>query len=267
MRRPSTTYVPVCSPSGSSSSAVSRPSITPRADTCLLAQVEDDYSSAHNGLCAISLELTWCNAVADAPLTELGREQCTYLCKRTLESIQQRADLVVSSPLRRTMTTTLIGYSALLERLRKEHPEQPTPILLPLLQERNSHPCDTGSEVEVLQKDPEFAHLDYSTVEKGWNSKTGIYAPENCDERARLVRRWLLNRPEKEIVVVRCHYCCFLRPLTRRGQVAHGDILRHMLQDQERPLGNTEVVTCKFAPNDPEDASLIALEAGTEASV
>jgi hypothetical protein len=45
-----------------------------------------------------------------------------------------------------------------------------------------------------------FADLDFSTLSVDYASKTGIFSPDNAAERARVVRRWLRDRPEKEIV-------------------------------------------------------------------
>lgn len=71
---------------------------------------------------------------------------------------------------------------------------------MPELQEVKAHPCDTGSEREVLEAIEEFGGIDFSGLEEGWNGKEGIYKPEKVLERARVVRRWLREREEKEIV-------------------------------------------------------------------
>lgn len=88
-------------------------------------------------------------AVRDAPLTDLGREQCHQLHEKTKSTIQQEAQLVVVSPvselvisttehtliqvqLRRTMETMLLSYPTLIKRLEKEGK---APIILDLVQE------------------------------------------------------------------------------------------------------------------------------------
>ena len=55
--------------------------------------------------------------ILDAPLTKLGRSQAKDLNKETADSLQKEVELIVSSPLRRTMSTTLDGYPSAIERL------------------------------------------------------------------------------------------------------------------------------------------------------
>jgi broad specificity phosphatase PhoE len=72
--------------------------------------------------------------IPDAPLTALGREQSKNLHSMTKDNIQQTADLLVSSVMRRPMETMLIGYADLQKRLEKEGKP---PIILDTLQEVN----------------------------------------------------------------------------------------------------------------------------------
>ncbi|KAF2770673.1 hypothetical protein EJ03DRAFT_388703 [Teratosphaeria nubilosa] len=76
-------------------------------------------------------------------------------------------------------------------------------ICLPQVQECNDLPCDTGSPREVLEADPE-----------------GFWAadPQAIANRARWVRQWLRERPEKTIVLV-----------------AHGDIPRNITAGPNGP--------------------------------
>lgn len=101
------------------------------------------------------------------------------------------------------MQTALIGYPALIKRLGGVG--QIT--LLPELQEVNDLPCDTGSARDLLESDPEFDGLDFSTLDAAerregvkWTSKKGLYSPDRVEERARWVRRYLRDRPEDVIV-------------------------------------------------------------------
>ncbi len=99
------------------------------------------------------------NPVPDAPLTALGRQQSAELYESTKGTIQMTADLLVSSALRRPLSTMIIGYADLIKKLEAEGKKV---IVLPQLQEvfesvcrRNSAtltgdqcndlPCDTGS--------------------------------------------------------------------------------------------------------------------------
>jgi len=161
-------------------------------------------------------------SIPDARLTPLGRRQSAHLHEKTKDTIQQSAELLVTSAMRRPLSTTLVGYATLKKRLESEG--KPI-VILPQLQECNDFPCDIGSPREELESDPEYAGLDFSLLAPGpaydgldfgilpsnwdWRSKQGFYAP-NLDalhSRARWNRLWLRARPEREIVVVAHHDC------------------------------------------------------------
>ena len=100
--------------------------------------------------------------------------------------------------MRRTLQTMLLGLEPAIKR------GVPV-ILLGELQECGSNPCDTGSPVEVIRK--EFGMhdcLDFSTIEEDWISKRGKYSSSDAAlaKRARWIRRWLKDRPERNIAVV-----------------------------------------------------------------
>ncbi|KAJ3750595.1 histidine phosphatase superfamily [Lentinula detonsa] len=150
-------------------------------------------------------------SIPDPPLTPLGRRQSEELYAQTAE-LQQSADLLVTSPLKRTLQTTIIGYRGIRARLESQNPAKPI-IVLSRLQEVNDIPCDTGSSRDELKQNDEFRGIDFESLEDDWNSKKGDFAPRSVAVRARArwVRRWLRDRPEQNIVVV-----------------AHGDILRQI---------------------------------------
>ncbi|KNZ62284.1 hypothetical protein VP01_1290g5 [Puccinia sorghi] len=136
----------------------------------------------------------------DAILTPLGKQQCSILHKSTEQTIQQSAQLLVSSPLRRTLQTSLMGLPSLIGRLGG-----PSSIIaLPELQENSSSPADTGSSRETLERMEEFDGIDFGRLAKHWNSKTGFWAPDpkSLKIRAAWTRKWLAERPEEEIVIV-----------------------------------------------------------------
>ncbi|GAA5993848.1 hypothetical protein JCM5350_004394 [Sporobolomyces pararoseus] len=187
-------------------------------------------------------------SIPDAPLTKLGREQSAKLRKDTENSWTKEVELLVSSPLRRPMQTFIVGYKPLRERLEKEG--KPV-VLLPELSEVNDLPCDRGSPREVLEADPEFAGLDFSLLDSApsrhdgneWTSKKGFFSPEQVEERAKWVRRWLRDRKEDKIVVV-----------------AHGDILRRLTEVNQTPWANAEVRAYRFESDNDEDALLVKVE-------
>ncbi len=134
-------------------------------------------------------------SMPDPDLTSYGLEQCAHLSRSF--PYYTRIDLLVASPLRRTLNTTLNGFTP---QVQKGMPV----IALPEVQETSDVPADTGSDIEVLREEMKGKPVDLSRVQEGWNSKTGKWAPDTdkLEERAREARRWLKSRPEKEIVLV-----------------------------------------------------------------
>lgn len=131
----------------------------------------------------------------DPNLTPLGEEQCRNLAAAF--PYHDSIELLVASPLRRTIYTTLLAFDQEVQRGMKV-------IALPEAQETSDLPSDTGSDVDVLRKEMEGKPVDLSLVQEGWNSKKGKWAPspDALEKRAAEVRRWLKARPEKAIVLV-----------------------------------------------------------------
>jgi bisphosphoglycerate-dependent phosphoglycerate mutase len=156
-------------------------------------------------------------SIPDAPLTQHGREQAARLNGLTMQTIQQTAELIVTSPLTRTLQTTVISFPTLRARLEAQT-EPKGIIVLSRLQEVNDHPCisyrsshvrarsqqvytgDTGRSRKELERVEEFSGIDFSPLEDDWNSKKGEFDSKLATERAKWVRRWLRARPEKELV-------------------------------------------------------------------
>lgn len=118
----------------------------------------------------------------DPSLTAYGEEQCARLAHDF--PYHKRVDLLVASPLRRTLYTTLLGFHT---EIAKGIPI----IALPEVQEVADVPCDTGSDVEVLKEEMKGKPVDLSRLQEGWNSKTGKWASsaDKIEERAREARR------------------------------------------------------------------------------
>lgn len=155
-------------------------------------------------------------SLPDAPLTDLGKIQASKL-PEFVPQLQQQIDLVISSPLKRTLQTTLRGWGPAVQKLGGPRKV----ICLPQLQECNAYPCDTGSAREVLERDPEVNGFDFSLLTPDWTSKQGQFAADEAtlNARAQWVRQFVRSRPEKNILLV-----------------GHGDIIRRITGG---PLGNS----------------------------
>ncbi|KAH8815171.1 histidine phosphatase superfamily [Xylogone sp. PMI_703] len=134
----------------------------------------------------------------DPALTDLGfGPQCQELATHLQNELPlaQEIDLIVVSPMRRTLQTAQQALGWLMER--------GVPVVLRAeWQENSDKPCDTGTEIPVMAK--EWLQFDWSTVDPVYPSKTGLYAFTGPALKARGVaaREWLRKRPEKVIAVV-----------------------------------------------------------------
>lgn len=154
-------------------------------------------------------------SLRDPPLTLLGHQQAEELIRTFPYS--SRVGIILVSPLRRTIETTLSAFPQVLDR---EHfdPNSSSGVtggaklLLDAdLQERSTFPCDTGSATNILTRD--FPHLDFSGLSEGWQVKEGLYSAADAavEERAKRVRQHLkelskeLADSEKRDVVVVTH--------------------------------------------------------------
>ncbi|PQE17712.1 Histidine phosphatase superfamily clade-1 protein [Rutstroemia sp. NJR-2017a BVV2] len=129
------------------------------------------------------------HSLPDPLLTPHGLEQCRAL-SQTFPSPTSITHLV-SSPLRRTLYTTLYSFPSVVSRGVKV-------VALPEIQETSDLPCDTGSDVGVLREEfdaGEFKGMvDLGLVKEGWNDKTGgRFEPSSgaIQARAREARVWL----------------------------------------------------------------------------
>jgi broad specificity phosphatase PhoE len=163
----------------------------------------------------------------DPPLTSpLGESQAQSFA----ETFPHRDGIavVITSPLRRTIQTTLRAFPHAFNAPNSASGEggfaQSVELILsPDVQESSNLPCDTGSDIATLSA--EFPYLDFSKLPKRWNVKEGKYAAEKSvvQERAAEVRRVLyeklsevdsLGSKRKDIVVV-----------------THGGFMKHLTGD------------------------------------
>jgi broad specificity phosphatase PhoE len=126
----------------------------------------------------------------DPPLTSLGLQQAHQL-SHTLPDPSSVA-IILCSPLRRAIQTTLAGFSEILDK--RYFAENSTKgvidgaILLmePDLQERSDLPCDTGSPADELTE--AFPRLDFDGLDDSWPAKTDRYGPDDAAVRDRAGR-------------------------------------------------------------------------------
>ncbi|KAH6709434.1 histidine phosphatase superfamily [Leptodontidium sp. MPI-SDFR-AT-0119] len=138
------------------------------------------------------------NNIPDPALTELGfGEQCDELAKHLEHELPlaQEIELIVVSPMRRTLQTAQQGLGWLMKR--------GVPVILRAeFQENSDSPCDTGSPIPEMEK--EWPQFDWSTVDPRYPATDGLYecTREGLTKRGIAARTFLRNRPEKVIAVV-----------------------------------------------------------------
>ncbi|KAI2602525.1 phosphoglycerate mutase-like protein [Hypoxylon sp. NC1633] len=146
-------------------------------------------------------------ALRDPDLTEEGRSQCADLRKSLLENeLARQAQLVIVSPLRRTVQTALRSMDWLVEKGVKVEADADW-------QENSVQPCDTGSPISQLES--EFASVNFSQVDPVFPDKVSPAASRYhftktaIMERAQAALKKLYEREEKVVVVV--SHSAFLR--------------------------------------------------------
>lgn len=140
-------------------------------------------------------------SIHDPPLTDLGRQQSAELHESLQASdLANKTELIVVSPMRRTLETMTIGLDWLIKKG------------VPVLPDANWHenadkPCDTGNTMDVISA--EFPQYDFSAVDPLYPDKTSNLAsnPYAFTRKAIVARgqtclKDLYSRPEKVIAVV-----------------------------------------------------------------
>ncbi|KAL1310972.1 hypothetical protein AAFC00_001192 [Neodothiora populina] len=190
------------------------------------------------------------HSIHDPQITPLGIENSLLL--RSQFPSHHSVDLLLASPLRRAIETALVAFEP-----ATLAPKNLKVVCVPDAQEATAEACDTGSEKEVIEG--WFGDkVDVGLVKDGWNGKRGsLYGVEVAVtmERARRLRNWVKDRPEKEVVLV-----------------SHGNFAHYLTGDvdekgeQTTPWWiNDEFRTFVFAPEDDEkegaaSASLLETE-------
>jgi len=171
--------------------------------------------------------------IRDPCLTDVGKQQATSISPDTHPVLKDtEIELIVSSPLSRTIQTTILVFK---EKLETDHPEvagdqveEPSQsekqrerkiILHPDMQETGDVNCDTGKPLEEtwdnlktsveahIKLQPSMLCTKLLDINPKWHKKEGDYAHDGKKIKARLRRftKWLLNRPERNIAIVGHH--------------------------------------------------------------
>ncbi|KAK2628166.1 hypothetical protein QTJ16_002812 [Diplocarpon rosae] len=138
------------------------------------------------------------NNIPDPALTDRGfGQQCSELAQHLQNELPlaQEVELIVVSPMRRTMQTAQQALGWLMAR--------GVPVMLRAeFQENSSKPCDTGTSIAIMEK--EWPQFDWSSVDPVYPENTGLYefSMNGLKQRGIAARKFLRDRPEKVIVVV-----------------------------------------------------------------
>jgi len=154
------------------------------------------------------------SSLLDPELTEKGRQQAIAVAEDPLLvpalSRPNGLQLVVASPLRRTVDTALLAFQGWLPGERKKKGWRRV-HLLGDLQEigREVVACNTGSPLDALKErfEVDARLIDYRELQPGWDQEDGLAKDYISAVHARLnrLRRWLAQRKESRIAVVAHH--------------------------------------------------------------
>jgi broad specificity phosphatase PhoE len=130
----------------------------------------------------------------DPPLTKLGLSQASAIA--TSFNDAQSVAVVMTSPLTRTLQTTLAAFATTLDSssLKSGGREDGARLLIDRdLQERSNLPCDTGSPRASLEE--AFPALSLDDLDDHWFVKEGPYAHDETTvrQRAQRVRQKLVD--------------------------------------------------------------------------
>jgi broad specificity phosphatase PhoE len=109
--------------------------------------------------------------------------------------LAQQIELIVTSPMQRTLQTTEKSLGWLIK--------QKVPVIaLAELQETTTNNIDIGRPISELKQS--WPWVDWSSMDSEFPSKEGVYefTQDALLERGRIARKWLANRPEKVITVI-----------------------------------------------------------------
>ncbi|THW49229.1 phosphoglycerate mutase-like protein [Aureobasidium pullulans] len=135
--------------------------------------------------------------ICDPLLTPHGEAQCADVCKNF--PYHDKIELLMASPMKRAIQTCQLSFAPVVARGLKI-------MLMPLAQESSTEHMDTGSDVSEIKEmfgDLVDEHRIVSLFPY-WNTNCGRFDsdPEVMMERAQMLRLFIRDREEKEVVLV-----------------------------------------------------------------
>ena len=160
-------------------------------------------------------------AIRDPGLSEQGVAQARGVPAKyqavlgsalSIEPSTEQIDLLVISPMRRTIQTAMHAFGDWLATRAAAGSSVPI-VLAPDIQETGDVLCDTGRPASEVRAEFEAAYpcLPFDTLPEDWCQKEGLYAHTGnaLAMRFRKFTRWLQARPEQNVLVV-AHHNVFL---------------------------------------------------------
>lgn len=123
----------------------------------------------------------------DPPLTDRGIETASHLTRTFPHSAT--VAVIMTSPLRRTLQTTIAGFSNVFDKesVKEGGVDGGARLIIDKdLQECSDLPCDTGSGRAVLEET--FPSLDFSALDDNWFTKEGSYSADDATTAVRAAR-------------------------------------------------------------------------------
>ena len=156
----------------------------------------------------------------DPGLTPLGFDQCAALRESLKIELSKllRVELIVVSPMRRTLQTASIALNWLIAEGVKVEGDADW-------QEVYDEPCDTGTPISELEG--QYPEFDFSMVDLVYPDKSSPKGKRYAHSRnavlgrAQIALRKLYDRPEKLIIVV--SHSAFMRLAVSGAQYANAD--------------------------------------------
>ncbi|PWY93135.1 phosphoglycerate mutase-like protein [Aspergillus sclerotioniger CBS 115572] len=155
-------------------------------------------------------------SIRDAPLSERGFDNADAMGRDFISSHSDSVGAVISSPLRRSMQTSLIAFRRILDS--KQYPANTGVsvqsgvrlVLDPVLQELGDLPCNTGSPVnDLISEFPALPQL--RQLDPNWYDKSRPILPSASQKKQDILRKLeraqsnLLEHTQRNDIVVVTH--------------------------------------------------------------